>query len=363
MGDANIGSVACAALLVLSCASGASAQSCSADVNIDGVVDGVDLAAVLGAWGTDGQGFYDTDIDDNGVVSGSDLAYILGGWGTCPVIVPSWATLVEAYPDSSVVIKASLRSAIRATGYAWRVRDTATQIEMVLIPPGTFQMGCSPSDAYGCLPPETPSRLVTLTQPFYLGRYEVSQAQWTGLMGSNPAHFQSASAEVPAEQVPNRPVEQVSWNVIQEFLSITGLRLPTECQWEWAYRGGTTTAFHSMPGYPNGTNEDSLLDNIGWFQGNAGGQTHPVGLKASNGFGLHDMSGNVVEWMSDWWSETYYSSSPPVDPLGPVSGQLKALRGGTFLDSSRFARSSARMYASAPSDSGRVGGFRVARDP
>jgi formylglycine-generating enzyme required for sulfatase activity len=280
-----------------------------------------------------------------------------------PVAVPEWAELLEADPDPQVVISESLRSAIEETGYAWRVQDKGTGIEMVLIPPGTFQMGCSPSSATECEGEgrELPVHTVTLTQPFYIGRYEVTQAQWTARMGSNPSKFQSASAQVPADQVPNRPVERVSWNMIQDFLSATGMRLPTDAEWEYAYRAGTTTAFHSMPGYPHGTNDEGLLENIAWSKRLDLGPVRPVGLKAGNGFGLHDMSGNVYEWVNDWFSETYYADSPTMDPSGPTSGIKRVLRGGNSFFP--FACRSSSRAAVEPSKANPDRGFRVARNP
>jgi formylglycine-generating enzyme required for sulfatase activity len=239
------------------------------------------------------------------------------------------------------------------------VRDTATQIEFVLIPPGTFQMGCSPSNVYGCNGDESPVHTVTLTHPFYMGRYEVTQAQWTTRMGSNPSYFQS----------PDRPVEKVSWNTIQPFLSATGMRLPTEAEWEYAYRAGTTTAFHAMPGYASGTNDDYLLGNIAWFYtgdctSGAMCLTQPVGQKAGNGFGLHDMSGNVYEWVNDWYDASYYASSPSVNPPGPSSGTSRVLRGGGWLDLiTGFCRSSYRGSSDPSFDVSYWYGFRVARNP
>jgi formylglycine-generating enzyme required for sulfatase activity len=266
--------------------------------------------------------------------------------------VPSWATLIEAAPDPAVVTDPTLRAAIEATGYAWRVLDTATQIEMVLIPPGTFQMGCSASNANGCSDWEHPVHTVTLTNAFYIGRYEVTQAQWQARMGSNPSYFSGT----------NRPVERVSWNTIQGFLAQTGMRLPTEAEWEYAYRAGTTTAFHAMTGYPQGTNDDNLVGNIAWYNANSNGQTRPVGGKLPNGYGLHDMAGNVWEWVNDWFGDTYYSSSPQNNPTGPASGALRVVRGGSWYDTTYDLRASNRSD-NAPGFAGYGIGFRVARAP
>jgi formylglycine-generating enzyme required for sulfatase activity len=337
------------------------------DFGLDGTVDGEDLAFLLAAWGS-GDQFGDLNAD--GVVDGLDLAFLLAAWGptgygsTCPG-VPSWATLVEFFPDPVVVTDVMMRQAIAATGLAWRVRDTATQIELVLIPSGTFQMGCSSSNLYGCNADENPVHQVTLTNAFYMGRYEVTQSQWLTRMGSNPSFFQDASAQVPADEVLHRPVDRVSWITVQGFLGATGMRLPTEAEWEYAYRAGTATAFHTMPEYLDGTSDDSLLANIAWFSGSAGSQTHPVGKKAGNGFGLHDMSGNVWEWTTDWYSPNYYASSPSVNPTGPASGPNFVLRGGSWNNLSASCRSSYRspVIMGGPSNGLNIFGFRVVRNP
>jgi formylglycine-generating enzyme required for sulfatase activity len=359
-------SVAAAVVLGFTGVANAQLQPCISDITGDRVVDGSDLANVLAQWGPCGSSDpCSADVNDDGAVNGVDLGNVLAAWGFCPVTVPTWATLVSTAPDPAVVKEAALRAAIRTTGLAWRVRDTATQIEFVLIPPGTFQMGCSPSSQWGCEGDESPVHTVSLTQPFYMGRYEVTQAQWTARMGSNPSRFQSSSTAVPAAQVPSRPVEQVSWNAIQGFLSATGMRLPTEAEWEYAYRAGTTTAFHSNLGYPSGTNGDNQLGTIAWFDGNSGNQTRPVGQKTGNGFGLHDMSGNVLEWVNDWYSSNYYASSPSANPPGPSSGTSRVMRGGGWYNWSDSCRSSSRIGVT-PSGNVGVGdwrGFRVARNP
>jgi formylglycine-generating enzyme required for sulfatase activity len=281
-----------------------------------------------------------------------------------------WYTVLEQNPDPAVVTSATLRNAITATGYPWRVRDNATNIEMVLIPPGTFTMGCSASNQYVCIFTENPVHAVTLTGAIYMGRYEVTQAQWQARMGTNPSYF-VARPENGNTANTNRPVEQVSWNHIAGtggFLSGTGLRLPTEAEWEYACRAGTTTAFHGFTGYLTGTNDDTLGGNIAWFSGNNGASGTPtygtkaVGQKLANGFGLHDMSGNVYEWVNDWYSSSYYASSASSNPTGPATGSNRVLRGGGWGSLTGSVRSSDR-YGSTPGFTNDGIGFRVARTP
>ena len=266
----------------------------------------------------------------------------------------SWATDLEQTPNATVVPDATVRAKIVASGFPWRVRDNSSGIEMLLIPGGTFNMGCSASNSYSCYSFENPTHQVTLSKAFYLGKTEVTQAQWQAKMGNNPSYFKSYSDS------PSRPVEQVSWNDIVGFNTATGLRLPSEAEWEYACRGNTTTAFHSMPGYPNGTNDDSLLGNIAWYSTTFSGTTHAVAGKAANAFGMYDMSGNVFEWCNDWYES--YAAGNATDPAGPSSGSYRVLRGGYWLYTSDYCRSS---YRSAWGPGGRDHGigFRVARTP
>jgi formylglycine-generating enzyme required for sulfatase activity len=293
------------------------------------------------------------------VITGTKGAVtVAGGFTYQPIIVPTWATLVEALPDPAVVTDATLRAAITASGLAWRVRDTATQMEMLCVPAGTFVMGCTASNQFVCDANEISTHSVTLTQAFYLGRYEVTQSQWVAKMGRNPSYFRGQS--YPDEE--NRPVEQVTWNDIQDYLNVTGMRLPSEAEWEYACRAGTATAFHSMPGYPNGTNDDDQAGAIAWYTTNSEGQTHAVGGKAANALGLHDMAGNVWEWVNDRYESTYYSASPSTNPLGPVSGSDRVLRGGSWPSIATGLRSSFRNH-DVPGGKLAYYGFRVARNP
>jgi formylglycine-generating enzyme required for sulfatase activity len=281
---------------------------------------------------------------------------------------PPWpCTVLEIAPDPAVVYDPALRTAILQTGRPWRITESAVGIEMLLIPNGTFWMGCTISSAMtDCLSDEIPNHWVTLTKPFYIGRYEVMQHEWQTRTGSNPSHFTNASAEVPADQVPNRPVENVSWNqIVNDFQPGTGLRLPTEAEWEWACRAGTTTAYHGWAAMPQGFTDVSFVGNIAWFGPNANFKTHPVGQLQPNGFGLYDMAGNVYEWCADFYKAHYYAESPSIDPPGPSGGGLipeRVLRGGSWFSSSYTLRSSYRGQ-NTPGSPDKINGFRVARTP
>jgi formylglycine-generating enzyme required for sulfatase activity len=329
----------------------ASAQ-CIGDVAVDSRVDGGDLGVLLANWGpvTSTALSRACDFDSNGRVDGADLGALLANWGACAIRVPSWATLIELAPDPSIVTDPVLRAAIQATGLPWRVRDTATQVEMLLVPPGTFQMGCiMGSDQYACYSWEQPVHQVTLTNAFYLGRFEVTQSQWVATMGSNPSYFQGQPDSA------SRPVEQVSWNTIQGYLSATGFRLPTEAEWEYACRAGTHTPFY------NGSQDDGTVGALAWCNSNSGSQTHPVGGKLANAFGFHDMLGNVWEWVNDWYGG--YMSEAQTDPTGPVRATDRVFRGGAYYTyHSSWVRSSNRTHVTPQTGYATVG-FRVARTP
>jgi formylglycine-generating enzyme required for sulfatase activity len=252
--------------------------------------------------------------------------------------VSSWAEVLKASVDRSIVTDARLANQITAVGLPWRVRDRVTGIEMVLIPPGSYMRGASPDDkeADG---DERPAHHVTITRAFYLGVCPVTQSEWSKLMRNNPSHFKGD----------RHPVEQVSWADIQSFLwKSVGFRLPTEGEWEYACRAGLTSACYGELSY------------IAWSKDNSSEKTHPVGSKRANAFGLHDMLGNVYEWCSDWYVE--YPVTPQVDPEGPNSGVSRVLRGGSWDFNRRHCRASFRNNRTPIYKDNDVG-FRVARTP
>jgi len=218
-----------------------------------------------------------------------------------------------------------------------------------LIPAGSFLMGSDPNLEMSS-EDEAPLHRVSISRPFYLGKYEVTQAQWEAVMGSNPADNKGRT----------NPVEQVSWNDVQEFVKrlnekegTTGYRLPTEAEWEYAARAGKSDAYFF--GY-----DARELSRYAWFGEDVdSGRTHPVGQKQPNAWGLFDVHGNVWEWVEDWYGETYYAGSPGTDPQGPASGSGRVDRGGSFGSSARPCRSAARCYYSPDGRDGALG-FRLA---
>lgn len=318
----------------------------------------VSFSPELDASCAQGTGACEGDVNGDGAINGIDLSYVLTNWGQCAPPPPpplSWATTLEALPDPAVVTDAALRQKIIDTNLPWRVRDNASNIEMLLVPPGTFMMGCSASTLTNCQADENPVHQVTLTSAFYLGKTEVTQAEWVAEMGSNPSAFQGQPDS------PSRPVDTVSWNAAQPFLTQNSLRLPTDAEWEYACRAGTTTAYHSLPGYQSGTNDEGQAANIAWISSNSAAQTHAVAGKSANGYGLHDMSGNVWEWCNDRYAN-FSSSAPVTDPQGPTAGSSRVLRGSAFFYGSGDCRSSTRHY-DYPANSNTHLGFRVARNP
>ncbi|WP_278855526.1 SUMF1/EgtB/PvdO family nonheme iron enzyme [Leyella stercorea] len=217
-------------------------------------------------------------------------------------------------------------------------------IDMVRVEVETFTMGATAEmkDPYN---DEKPTHRVTLTNDYYIGKYEVTQALWQTVMGKNPSKFKGD----------NLPVERVGWDDCQEFISklndITGktFRLPTEAEWEYAARGGNKSRGYQYSGSNN------LLD-VAWFRDNSGSKTHGVGTKQANELGIYDMSGNVWEWCQDWYGT--YSSSSRVNPTGANSGSDRVFRGGSWFNYAWSCRSSCRRR-NAPYDDDSFLGLRL----
>jgi formylglycine-generating enzyme required for sulfatase activity len=222
------------------------------------------------------------------------------------------------------------------------ITDPTTGMVLVKVAGGTYTMGDTFGDGDGN---ERPTHEVTLDD-FYIGRYEVTQAQWEAVMGSNPSYFTSCGA--------NCPVEEVSWNDVQTFITNlnqmrgTQYRLPTEAEWEYAARSGGRSERYSGGADVNA---------VAWYWENSGSTTHPVGGKQANGLGLYDMSGNVWEWVNDWYGS--YNGALQTNPTGPSTGSNRVLRGGSWSYDAIYVRASSRDY-DYPDSRDYVLGFRLA---
>ena len=246
------------------------------------------------------------------------------------------------------------------------------------IPSGTFRMG-SPETEAGRYEWEGPRHDVELTEGFWLADTPCTQELWQEVMGENPSHLKS----------PRRPVEQVSWDDCRKFLETLNarqpdleLRLPTEAQWEYACRAGTETATWLGDLEVVGINNAPILDEIAWYGGNSGvdfdltegedsssspekqyphvkAGTRELKLKRPNPWGLYDMLGNVWEWCSDYWAESYPESSR-TDPIGPEDGAGRVIRGGSWGDRARYVRAASRSWR-PPGGRYRSLGFRLSR--
>lgn len=251
---------------------------------------------------------------------------------------------------------------LKALGYELRkpFRDCPDCPEMVLIPAGSFDMG-SPADEVGRYSAEEPQHRVTIGKPFALGKTEVTQGQWRALMGSNPSHFSDCGDECP--------VEQVTWDDAQEYLLKLGkktgkrYRLPSEAEWEYAARAGMTTPFNT--GSCIDTSEANYDGKYDYnycraMKRNNRQRTLPVASFAANGLALHDMHGNVWEWVEDCWHEDYRGAPTDGSAWSDGSCAKRVLRGGSWNVEPRALRSAERNWEWAK-DRGNSHGFRVAR--
>jgi sulfatase modifying factor 1 len=239
-----------------------------------------------------------------------------------------------------IVIIGILLLALAVTAYA------APNIEMVYVKGGCYPMG----DAFGDgRPDEKPVHQVCVDD-FSMGKYEVTQAQWQAVMGSNPSYFKECGGDCP--------VEQVSWEEAQEFIrqlnSKTGknYRLPYEAEWEYAARSGGKREKWA------GTSDLDELGAYAWFGVNSGKKTHQAGTRRPNGLGLYDMTGNVWEWCKDWHDAEYYKKSPEKNPPGALSGVSRVVRGGCSDNAAGVVRA-ARRNDITPSYSDEAIGFRL----
>ena len=321
--------------------------------------------------GTDGSG--DTGTVDAGADTAADTAVDTEADTAADTAADTEAdTAADTEADTAADTATDTATDTAGSGDTGTVPDSCPD-GYSRIEPGTFSMG-SPVEEVGHEADE-PQHLVTITRAFCMGQREVDQGTWWDQMGSNPSRYQGLAEDPdcwpPACEPPNEPgldfpVERVSWDDVVLYanalsrreglaecytgstfvgLDCSGYRLPTEAEWEYAARGGTTTATYGD------------LDAVGWYNGNSLGRPHAVGRKAPNGFGLYDMLGNVREWTGDW-----YGNYPRTvtDPTGPAAGTYRVFRGGSWLGEALWARAADRG-TEAPD--GRYGnrGFRLAR--
>jgi formylglycine-generating enzyme required for sulfatase activity len=260
-----------------------------------------------------------------------------------PPSVLTWAEVIDLHPDPKIVTDADLFQRMTATGLPWRVRDNKNGIELLLVPPGTFMMGLSPGDTEG-QNSEQPAHQVTITEAFYLGRFEVTQLQWERVINSNPSRFFD----------PSLPVQRVSFSETERFLDATGFRLPTEAEWEYACRAGSDQTRYGD------------IEVIARYEGNSKSRPGIVGERSANAFGFHDMLGNAMEWCADFYQPDYYSQckSGVTDPMGPIQGKFRVMRGGSWAGIAKMSRASYRYGVMADYKSDYLGdGIRVARTP
>ncbi len=338
------------------CNSNAVPDDCEIDVDGDRVIDACDNCPNdwnIGQCDFDLDGIgnlCDEDIDNDGVLNNIDVCDYTPAEA---IVEPDGGMLGDLDLDCDVDLDDYAVMQTRFTGpsSACANGDEITldlgdgvEMKLVRIPAGSFIMGSTNGE-----PTEQPVHDVTVSQDFYMGKFEVTQIQYQTVTGVNPSYSPVCN---------DCPVETVTWFEAVAFcqaLSVqTGykVRLPSEAEWEYSCRAGTTTAYYFG-------NDIGEIDSYAWHNGNSDGTTHAVGGVIPNAWDLYDMHGNVWEWCSDWYDPSYYTELPAVDPMGPLTGDKKSLRGGAwyvpFLDHFR----SAYRNAEYPSIGAYNYGFRV----
>ncbi len=221
------------------------------------------------------------------------------------------------------------QAAAKLTPVAGTARENPRDgLKYVWIPPGTFEMGCSPGDNE-CYYDEKPSHQIRISKGFWIGQTDVTEAAYKRFAGSSGRQMPARSA-INGSTNDKMPMVNVSWDDAQAYCGWIGGRLPTEGEWEYAARGGSSQARYGP------------IDEIAWYVKNSRKGPHQVGKKRPNGFGLYDMLGNVWQWVEDWYVAKYYESSPATDPPGPSSGVDRVLRGGDWVSYPKDVRASVR---------------------
>jgi formylglycine-generating enzyme required for sulfatase activity len=258
--------------------------------------------------------------------------------------LPTYTASIDVPHTSEVTQTVSQTSTLTAD--LKEIFTNSIGMEFVLIPTGEFEMG-SPEHEENRESNEGPVRYVKIKKAFYMGRYEVTQKEWREVMGNNPPYFWDN----------NLPADMVSWNNVQEFIrklnereGMCRYRLPSEAEWEYACRAGTTTR------YSFGDSE-SRLDDYAWYENNSDNKVHPVGLKLPNSYGLYDMHGNVWEWVQDGW-HNYYGAPTDGSALECEDESYRVLRGGSWGGNAGYCRSAFRN-AYIPNAINNNDGFRL----
>ena len=278
-----------------------------------------------------------------------DMHAILGAGGGAATFSPGDSPAPQAPAGTSRArARASARAPTKVPTAPSALETWANSIgmEFVKIPAGSYMRGSNDGND-----DEKPQRRISISS-FWMGKYPVTQEQWEAVMGSNPSRFKGRT----------NPVEMVNWHYAQEFVRRLNAkeghnryRLPTEAEWEYAARAGSTAAWCFG-------DDEGELDAYAWYGGNSGNKTHPVGQKKPNAWGLHDMHGNVWEWVRDWYSESYYASSKADNPRGPRAGEYRVLRGGSWCRIASYCRS-ARRDSGTPGYRDVGNGFRLVLSP